>query len=73
MHRHVSIRDLDDDLGMEERQMNDEMMKTILQLVEELATLRAQKKALIRMMENDDFINIEKDIVRRIFDEEVKE
>ena len=53
--------------------MNDDSMKTLIELVEELTKLRAQKEILIRMLGFDDFHSIDKDIVRRIFDVEVKD
>lgn len=53
--------------------MTDDSMKTLIELVEELAKLRAQKEILIRMLGFDDFRSIDKDIVRRIFDVEVKD
>lgn len=53
--------------------MNDESIKTLTELVTELATLRAQKNVLIRLLDQDDFHTIDKDVVRRIFDEEVKD
>lgn len=52
--------------------MNDESIKTLIELVTELTKLRAQKEILIRMMGYDDYRSIDKDIVRRIFDVEVK-
>lgn len=53
--------------------MNDEMMKTVVELIDELAKLRAQKNVLIRLLDQDDFHSIDKNIIRRVFDEEVKE
>lgn len=50
--------------------MNDESMKTLISLVEELATLRAQKKAVLRIVEADKYVD--RNTILRIYDEEVK-
>lgn len=50
--------------------MNDDSIKTLISLVEELATLRAQKKAILRIIESDRYI--ERNTILRIYDEEVK-
>lgn len=51
--------------------MNDESMKTLISLVEELATLRAQKKAVLRIVEADKYVD--RNTILRIYDEEVDE
>ena len=53
--------------------MTDDSMKTLIELVEELARLREQKAILLRLLEHDDYRTMEKNEIRRIFDVEVKD
>ena len=53
--------------------MSEDMTKTLVELIDELAKLRAQRNVLIRLLEQDDFHSIDKNIIRRVFDEEVKD
>lgn len=51
--------------------MNDESIKTLIALVEELATLRTQKEAIIRIVKSDKYID--RNTILMLYGEEVKD